>query len=1463
MGKKLIRTFIVFLLLLLTSCRFIGNDEVIEYKPDDKVILRLDVADYEDEVSRTILPAKETGSGVSKYVLHGTLAGSGENYSKTWKTYDAMKNDTLEMSIGTWTFTLSVYKKEGGTDKIFAKGTVIKTLTITEVHKLSFNLSFNANTLEYGSISVKVEVPYGTAKKADVSIYNYDVLNNKNEVLNKSYTISGGTPGGKSSFNIEGNNIKNDYYYLQMDFHTDDSGTPTATRMQTVKIAGGQTSKATITYDEDLNKKYIIRFNAQERPGEVYSIPYTTLEYNSSSKITLPTALTCTADHYEFAGWYENSSYTGLPVTTWNPGDRTGEVNLYAKWTPKSYPVAYYDFAAGQAAGKTYSGTSMASTLTYGETISKPTYDVANGALTDGNEVIFAGWYTDKDCTSASKITKYDGSADLYAKWNYKYVYLDPSETLTTGYDPLLGDDANRGYLPTEPLYTMETAKLYMKGNTIGEKVYLMSRLSIAEEGTPGASGSNAHLAKNNPSELTTPAYNNAILQRYNTYNAIHDSLVRIDGGNIVISNVTIDGGAVWGASGPAGVNSGIKADYAAIDDQAVYDSILLLTGKVIVQNNDTSESRYNNSGGGIRVTTKTQVTIDSKNVIIKNNKSKFGAGIYLLSWDTQSSTVDILKLNKGCIENNYATSNGAGIGIFYSGSYNASRDKMTVHIGAADGNPDGSDVVIKNNVAAGNGGGIFATYYTDVHINNVQITNNSSVYGAGIYAEAVTETGYTPSVITVFNAFIERNTASQNGGGLYVDYNTNGCAKYTQDFGSISYNNAVNGGGVATDATDTNVTELSDLVIKNNTASSNGGGVYVEDGRFVQLEDVIISKNKCSASGDGAGIYSVGTVKLGGEIDVSDNYRENSAVQNNIFMNNNSAARYIKLISPISPASGKTKVATIDMTASKYPIVSYDASDSSTYVKILNEDSGSGYIASSYKLFGVEKTNYVLNSAGHIYATRPMMNPNGGVSFTDDDEITFELSESRIKPDEENNIDVTITQFKNTASERILTNADFTDFAIKVYSNGREITSTAYITVDNAAQKVTVRDVPEGQNLVIHVTMKYNGKAYGGSFNMKVESDNSISLADFSAYLATLPAGEHNIPLNADMSDATNVQALAAALEAYPDRIVNLDLTSSTFTEFAGAASSTDAYFKDVINLKSVSLPATVTSINKYALCGCAGLTSIDIPSSVTEIGDDAFYYCSGLTSIDIPSSVTKFGTATFMGCTSLTSIDIPSSVTNMGNNTFRDCTSLTSITIPSSVTSLGSYLFQDCIALTSIDIPSSVTTIYSGVFQGCTAITSIDIPSSVTKMGNNTFRDCTSLTSITIPSSVTSIGVAAFQSCTGLASITIPPSVTEIGGGAFRYCSGLTSIDIPSSVTKFGAAAFRDCTSLTSITIPSSVTYIDSYAFADCNNLTSAVFEDTLSSWTINGSTFTPTNNTSANAQQLVINTSTWTKD
>jgi len=230
-----------------------------------------------------------------------------------------------------------------------------------------------------------------------------------------------------------------------------------------------------------------------------------------------------------------------------------------------------------------------------------------------------------------------------------------------------------------------------------------------------------------------------------------------------------------------------------------------------------------------------------------------------------------------------------------------------------------------------------------------------------------------------------------------------------------------------------------------------------------------------------------------------------------------------------------------------------------------------------------------------------------------------------------------------------------------------------------------------------------------------------------------------------------------------------------------------------------SITIPDSVTVIERQAFANCSSLSAVTIPSSVTVIERRAFLDCESLTEVDIPDSVTVIQEEAFAGCSSLTALTIPSSVTVIEKGAFAYCESLAAVAIPNSVTVIKKEAFAGCSSLTAVTIPRSVTVIEERAFAYCRALTALTIPSSVTVIEKGAFYNCYSLTAVEIPDSVTVIKGVAFSRCSSLAAVTIPSSVTVINENAFAYCSSLAAVTISeASVTELADNAFRYCISL-----------------------------------------------------------------
>ena len=124
--------------------------------------------------------------------------------------------------------------------------------------------------------------------------------------------------------------------------------------------------------------------------------------------------------------------------------------------------------------------------------------------------------------------------------------------------------------------------------------------------------------------------------------------------------------------------------------------------------------------------------------------------------------------------------------------------------------------------------------------------------------------------------------------------------------------------------------------------------------------------------------------------------------------------------------------------------------------------------------------------------------------------------------------------------------------------------------------------------------------------------------------------------------------------------------------------------------------------------ITGCdEDVTSVDIPKSingvdVTGIGEAAFWYCSDLRSISMPDTITYIGDSAFYGCSSLRSITIPGGAVIIDDFTFSGCSSLENVIIGEGITSIERFAFENCGNIKSMTIPESVRNINVNAFRG-----------------------------------------------------------------------------------------------------------------------------------------------------------------
>lgn len=157
----------------------------------------------------------------------------------------------------------------------------------------------------------------------------------------------------------------------------------------------------------------------------------------------------------------------------------------------------------------------------------------------------------------------------------------------------------------------------------------------------------------------------------------------------------------------------------------------------------------------------------------------------------------------------------------------------------------------------------------------------------------------------------------------------------------------------------------------------------------------------------------------------------------------------------------------------------------------------------------------------------------------------------------------------------------------------------------------------------------------------------------------------------------------------------------------------------------------AEITSIGD-----CAD-TDIVIPAyymeyKIIRIGHCAFQYNEDIISVTIPNTVTYIERSAFAGCKKLKKVTISSNVHTIDSHAFEGCESLVSVSLPPNLETLSAYVFYECKNLTSVKIQDELTKIRPYAFFGCEKLKSITLPASITCIDDFAFMNCKSLKSI-----------------------------------------------------------------------------------------------------------------------------------
>ena len=240
--------------------------------------------------------------------------------------------------------------------------------------------------------------------------------------------------------------------------------------------------------------------------------------------------------------------------------------------------------------------------------------------------------------------------------------------------------------------------------------------------------------------------------------------------------------------------------------------------------------------------------------------------------------------------------------------------------------------------------------------------------------------------------------------------------------------------------------------------------------------------------------------------------------------------------------------------------------------------------------------------------------------------------------------------------------------------------------------------------------------------------------------------------------------------------------LNDGTLRLYQYEGTDTNIVVPDTIDGRKV----TVLGNSTFQYCTQASdIESVTLPDSLTTIEKNAFYNCEKLKSVTIPQNVSSIGLAAFvegLSESSLTEIKVdpenPYFSEKDGVVFSKDGTKL--IVFPSGRS--GDY-----------QIPDGTVSVGDYAFYYCVNVSSITVPGSVRSLGEGTFGNCSSLTKAVLNEGLEEIGEYAFQSSSGIRDLIIPASVKSVGKNGLRLSSGCR-IRVLSTDTVWADDAFRD---------------------------------------------------------------------
>ncbi|MCR4645952.1 MAG: leucine-rich repeat domain-containing protein, partial [Oscillospiraceae bacterium] len=287
---------------------------------------------------------------------------------------------------------------------------------------------------------------------------------------------------------------------------------------------------------------------------------------------------------------------------------------------------------------------------------------------------------------------------------------------------------------------------------------------------------------------------------------------------------------------------------------------------------------------------------------------------------------------------------------------------------------------------------------------------------------------------------------------------------------------------------------------------------------------------------------------------------------------------------------------------------------------------------------------------------------------------------------------------------------------------------------------------------------------------------------------------------------------------------------------------------------IKAVTLPDSLTVIDKEAFKDCTALETVSNLDGVREVGVSAFLNTPFIDRY--PEDMIIFGEVLYLYKGQDTDVTIPDGVVTIAPEAFAFRFNLEHVTLPSTLTSIGELAFLGCNALTGLYVPEQVTEFgsraigyycangISGTYYKLDAMVLYGMEGSAVQRYAE--ENSVSFAPLPVTSADHSCGenvTWAFDDATGKLTISGTGDMSDFISGDtlylsddavkspfYRYRSRITSVEIEEGITSVGDFAFEKCSRIVSVSLPSTLTRIGSHAFRYCGSLNELGLPDGL---------------------------------